>query len=144
MNRPPADFWTKASVAVGLFTGVIVLYFSYQLWVNPTEFVGRFAPPLAEVDYGSLIRARWIANRILPYGLVMLWAAYKKDYRIVGGLLLLRAGVDILDGLVLTLAMINNALGTQTALVMSAAYGLTVLNLIAAIYLLRRYPLAAR
>ncbi|HEV2991437.1 MAG TPA: hypothetical protein VG759_23580 [Candidatus Angelobacter sp.] len=126
------------AVAVGVFTGVMVLYFTFELWTNPVEFTGKFAPPLATVDYGTLIRSRWVANRIAPYGIVMLICALKKQYRLIGILLVMRFGVDLLDGFVLTLGLMHGVHGTATNTTMYGAYFLCILNIIAGIYLLRQ------
>lgn len=126
------------AVAVGVFTGVMVLYFSYALWTDPVPFTGKFAPPLDKVDYGTLIRARWVANRILPYGVVMLFLALKKQYRLIGILLIMRFGVDLLDGFVLTLGLMHGVHGTATNTTMYGAYFLSILNLMAGTYLLRQ------
>lgn len=130
------------AVALGVFTALMVIYFTYELWCNPIQFVDKFAPPLDKVDYGTLIRARWIANRILPYGIVMIACAIKKEYRLIGILLIMRFGVDVLDGFVLTLSLLNNVHGTGTPQVMWGAYVLSVFNLMAGIYLVRQPAVA--
>lgn len=131
---------TVLALAVGVFTALMVWWFTYNLWFNPVHFTENFAPPLAVVDYGSNVRARWIANRIFPYGAVMLLAVFLKEYKVVGYLLLLRFGVDIFDGFVLTLAYLNNAHSPAMIRTMIGAYFLSILNLIAGIYLIRKYP----
>jgi hypothetical protein len=72
---------TFLSSAVGVFTALMIIYCTYELWFNPVEFTGKFAPPLAVVDYGTLVRARWISNRIFPYGIVMLIAVFNARAR---------------------------------------------------------------
>jgi hypothetical protein len=130
---------TFLALAVGVFTALMVIYFTYELWVNPVEFTSKFAPPLAVVDYGTLVRARWISNRIFPYGIVMLIAVFRKEYKVVGYLLLLRFGVDFMDGSVLALSLTNNhPHGLDAVRVMVGAYMLSVLNLLAGIHLIRK------
>jgi hypothetical protein len=131
-------FAKPLAVAVGIFTAVMVLYFTYCLWTDPVSFTAKYAPPLNHVDYGTLIRSRWVANRILPYGIVMLFVVLKKQWRLAGILLVMRFGVDLLDGFVLTLGLMNGAHGNSTNQVMYGAYFLSILNLIAGIFLLRQ------
>jgi hypothetical protein len=128
---------TWLSVAVGVFTALMVLYFSYALWFDHS-FTHQFAPPLDVIDYGSFIRDRWIANRILPYGVVMIVAAVLKEYRVIGYLLLMRFGVDIFDGFVITLAYVNDAASPAMLRTMAGAYFLSLLNLAAGTHLVRR------
>jgi hypothetical protein len=130
---------TFLSLAVGVFTALMVIYFTYELWFNPVEFTSKFAPPLAVVDYGTLVRARWISNRILPYGIVMLLAVFRKEYKVAGYLLLLRFGVDLMDASVLALSLMNNhPHGNDAVRVMLGAAFLAVLNLLSAIHLIRK------
>jgi len=128
------------ATAIGVLTALMVLVFSYLLWFDHS-FTHNFAPPLSEIDYGSVVRDRWIANRILPYGVVMLIAAFLKEYKVIGYLLLMRFGVDLFDGLVLTLAYFNDAATPAMLRTMAGAYFLAVLNLIAGVYLVRKVGL---
>lgn len=138
--KKPFNIWTILALAVGVFTAGMVGWFTYNLWFNHVSFSENFAPPLAVVDYGSSVRARWIANRIIPYGVVMLIAVFLKEYRVVGYLLLLRVGVDIFDGFVLTLANMNNVSSPAMNKTMIGAYLLSLPCLVGGIYLVRKYP----
>ena len=131
---------TSLAVFVGIFTAIMVSWFTYNLWFNAVSFSEHFAPPLKVVDYGSDVRARWIANRIFPYGVVMLIAAFMKEYRVIGFLLVLRFGVDIFDGFVLTLANLHEVDSPAMNKTMIGAYILSVFNLVAGLYLIRKYP----
>ncbi|MGH2553253.1 MAG: hypothetical protein ACRDEB_06020 [Chitinophagaceae bacterium] len=132
--------WTNLSLFVGVFTAGMVGWFTYNLWFNHVSFSEHFAPQLAVVDYGSNVRARWIANRIIPYGVVMLVAVLLKEYKVVGYLLLMRVGVDIFDGFVLTLSYFNNANSPDMNKTMIGAYLLSLPCLFGGWYLIRKYP----
>jgi hypothetical protein len=130
---------TFLSLLFGVLIALVVGWFSYQLWFNPIAFTEGFAPPLAVVDYGSLIRARWIANRILPWSVVLLLTIVIKEYRAAGYLLLMRVGVDFFDAFVMTLALMNgHPHGNKAFWIMVGAYILTIVNAMAAVYLIRK------
>ncbi len=139
-TKKPLINGTVLACFVGVFTAIMVSWFTYNLWFNHIAFTEHFAPPLAVVDYGSEVRARWIANRIFPYGVVMLIAVFLKEYKVVGYLLVLRFGVDIFDGFVLTLANMHDVDSPAMNKTMIGAYILSVFNLIAGLYLIRKYP----
>ena len=130
---------TFLSLLFGVLIALVVGWFSYQLWFNPVVFTEGFAPPLAVVDYGSLIRARWIANRILPWSVVLLLTIFLKEYRAAGYLLLMRVGVDFFDAFVMTLSLMNgHPHGNKAVWVGIGAYILTVVNTLAAVHLIRK------
>ncbi len=85
---------------------------------------------MAATDFGTLMAVKFIGNRNVSTGLLILAFFFLRQHRALGILLLVRGLVDLFDAIWLTMALRQGAVNAGTLPTLIGASVLTVLNFV--------------
>ena len=131
---------TTLALIFGVLYALMKIAFGVYLWIDPIGFLEGNFPVPENAAFADLLRDRWIANRNLPLGLCLLGVIILKRHGLAGILLVMGGVVEFFDGFVLFLVVLNDLIRSHTILTLLGAIVLTVLCVLAGLYLIKKAP----
>lgn len=124
----------------GLIVGLIALILGLLAWFDSVRFTQEAGIALGATDFGTLMAVKFIGNRNVSTGVLILALFVMKQHRALGALLLVRGLIDLFDALWLGMALRQGAVNAGTLPTLLGACVLMVLNFVSGIYLWKRCP----
>jgi hypothetical protein len=119
----------------GLIVGLIALVLGSLAWFDSVRFTQEAGIALGATDFGTLMAVKFIGNRNVSTGLLILAFFFMKQHRALGALLLVRGLIDLFDAFWLGMALQQGAVNAGTLPTLLGACVLTVLNFLSGVYL---------
>lgn len=121
----------------GLLVGLIALGLGSLAWFDSIRFTQEAGIALGASDFGTLMAVKFIGNRNVSTGVLIVVLFWMKQHRALGVLLLVRGLIDLFDALWLGMALRHGAVNAGTLPTLWGACVLTVLNFLCGFYLAR-------
>ena len=119
----------------GLIVGLVALALGSLAWFDSVRFTQEAGIAIGATDFGTQMAVKFIGNRNVSTGVLILVLFFMKQHRSLGALLLVRALIDLFDAFWLGMALRQGAVNDGTLPTLMGACVLTVLNLVSGIYL---------
>ncbi|MDP2417563.1 MAG: DUF4267 domain-containing protein [Hydrogenophaga sp.] len=119
----------------GLIVGLIALALGSLAWFDSVRFTQEAGIVLGATDFGTLMAVKFIGNRNVSTGILILILFFMKEHRALGALLLVRGLIDLFDAFWLGMALRQGAVNAGTLPTLMGACVLTVLNFVCGLYL---------
>jgi hypothetical protein len=119
----------------GLVVGLMALALGSLAWFDSVRFTQEAGIALGATDFGTLMSVKFIGNRNVSTGVLILALFFMKQHRALGVLLLVRALIDLFDAMWLGLAIRQGAANAGTLPTLMGAGVLTVLNFVCGVFL---------
>lgn len=120
-----------------LVVGLIALALGTLAWFDSVRFTQEAGIALGATDFGTLMAVKFIGNRNVSTGLLILALLFMRQHRALGALLLVRGLIDLFDAAWLGMALQQGVVNAGTLPTLIGACVLTVLNLVSGLYLAR-------
>jgi hypothetical protein len=121
----------------GLVVGLIALALGLLAWFDSVRFTQEAGIALGATDFGTLMSVKFIGNRNVSTGALILILLFMKQHRALGALLLVRGLIDLFDAFWLGMALQQGFVNAGTLPTLVGACVLTVLNFISGLYLVK-------
>ena len=121
----------------GLIVGMIALALGSLAWLDSVRFAQGADIALGATDFGALMAVKFIGNRNVSTGLLILVLFFKKQHHALGALLLVRGPIDLIDAVWPGTALRQDSVNAATLRTLMGACVLSVLNLVSGLYLAR-------
>jgi hypothetical protein len=121
----------------GLIVGLIALALGLLAWFDSVRFTQEAGIALGATDFGTLMSVKFIGNRNVSTGALILILLFLKQHRALGALLLVRGLIDLFDAIWLGMALQQGAINAGTLPTLMGACVLAVLNFISGVYLVK-------
>ena len=123
----------------GLIVGLIALALGLLAWFDSVRFAEEAGIAISAVDFGTLMAVKFIGNRNVSTGLVIVVLFLWQRNRALGAVLMLRGCIDLFDGVWLVLALTHDAANSGTVPTLVGASVLVLVNFGCGIVLERKY-----
>ena len=121
----------------GLIVGLIALVLGSLAWFDSVRFTQEAGIALGATDFGTLMAVKFIGNRNVSTGVLILILFFMKQHRALVALLLVRGLIDLFDAFWLGMALQQGAVNAGTLPTLMGACVLTVLNFVSGLYLVK-------